>query len=182
MKKCVAVVSEDIILYNKIRLLLRGCAEVIRLSHTDTSKSYDAVFHDMRINETHTERAILIGEGGDLPLCFLHEDLLSLFESSIKVEKRDLVLGNDTRHVTLFGKQIKLTELEYKLLEYLYESKDFVTRSELLDKIWDGKHDEGVVNVYVHYLRQKLEADGNKLIISSRKYGYKLDEKYKKGE
>jgi DNA-binding response OmpR family regulator len=34
-----------------------------------------------------------------------------------------------------------------------------------------------VLNVYVHYLREKLE-DGKKIIISSRKLGYKIDERY----
>ena len=38
--------------------------------------------------------------------------------------------------------------------------------------------DEGVLNVYVHYLREKLERGGEKIIISSRGLGYKIDEKY----
>ena len=42
--------------------------------------------------------------------------------------------------------------------------------------------DGGILNVYVHYLREKLEKRGEKIIISSRKSGYKIDEKYLKGE
>ena len=34
------------------------------------------------------------------------------------------------------------------------------------------------MNVYIHYLREKLEADGEKIILSSRSHGYKIDEKY----
>ena len=34
------------------------------------------------------------------------------------------------------------------------------------------------MNVYVHYLREKLEYNGEKVIISSRKNGYKIDERF----
>ena len=38
--------------------------------------------------------------------------------------------------------------------------------------------DEKTVNVYIHYLREKLESGGEKIIISSRNMGYKIDSKY----
>ena len=53
----------------------------------------------------------------------------------------------------------------------------FVSREEILREIWDNCADAGVINVYVHYLREKIE-HGEKIIISSRNNGYKIDEKY----
>jgi DNA-binding response OmpR family regulator len=41
-----------------------------------------------------------------------------------------------------------------------------------------GDKGEGLINVYVHYLREKLEVGGEKIINSSRKNGYAIDEKF----
>ena len=46
--------------------------------------------------------------------------------------------------------------------------------------VWGDGADGGVLNVYIHYLREKLEAGGEKIILSSRKQGYKIVEKYLK--
>ena len=51
-------------------------------------------------------------------------------------------------------------------------------REEILSTVWGGEADSGVINVYIHYLREKLEVCGEKIILSSRKCGYKIDEKY----
>jgi DNA-binding response OmpR family regulator len=62
-------------------------------------------------------------------------------------------------------------------------SGDFISREELIRRVWGEGADGGVLNVYVHYLREKLEKQGEKIIISSRKNGYKIDGKYlTKGE
>ena len=90
-------------------------------------------------------------------------------------------MANDKRCAYLFGEEIRLTEVEYKLLGKLLSTcPEFVSREELLATVWGGECDTGVVNVYIYYLRQKLEKSGNKVIISSRSYGYKIDEKYGK--
>ena len=54
---------------------------------------------------------------------------------------------------------------------------EFVSREEILHSVWSGDADPGIINVYVHYLREKLE-DGEKIIVSSRKNGYKIDGRY----
>ena len=83
------------------------------------------------------------------------------------------------RAVILRDKKIKLTEVEFSLFNLLVLKKgEFCSREELLVSVWGKNADAGVLNVYIHYLREKLETDGEKIILSSRKGGYKVDEKY----
>ena len=56
-------------------------------------------------------------------------------------------------------------------------AKDF-SKAEILRHVWGGDADDGIVNVYVHYLREKLEAGTEKIILSSRGNGYKINEKF----
>jgi two-component system OmpR family response regulator len=52
-----------------------------------------------------------------------------------------------------------------------------VTRAQLLAAVWgEGETDEGVVTVYLHYLRKKLERHGKKMIYAVRGHGYALRE------
>lgn len=89
-----------------------------------------------------------------------------------------LSLSSDGRRATVHGRAVKLTALEYSLLSLLISGgENYTSRSEISRKVWDGASD-GLVNVYIHYLREKLETDGEKIIISSRKYGYKINPLY----
>ena len=84
------------------------------------------------------------------------------------------------RSVMLEGEEIRLTELEYSLFELIVNAgEDCVSREEILERVWGGEADAGIVNVYVHYLREKLERHGDKLIKSYRGRGYTLSEKYR---
>ena len=91
---------------------------------------------------------------------------------------KPLSLIDNERSVLLFGEKIKLTELEFSLLSLLYEKRGFVSREEILASVWQGEADGGIINVYVHYLREKLEKGGEKIILSSRKLGYGISEKF----
>lgn len=93
--------------------------------------------------------------------------------------------GSDAVGISVVGEriflgenEIKLTELEGALFTKLYEARgEFVSRGELFSVFADGSS-ESMLNVYIHYLREKLERDGTRVIISSRKHGYKIDEKF----
>ncbi len=87
-------------------------------------------------------------------------------------------LIEEEKAVLLFAEKIKLTELEYALFSLLYKRGEFVSREEILDLVWHGEADGGIINVYVHYLREKLEKGGEKIILSSRKLGYGINEKF----
>ena len=75
-----------------------------------------------------------------------------------------------------------MTELEAALLALLISADgDFVSREEILKRVWQNDADPGIINVYIHYLREKIER-GEKIILSSRKRGYGIDEKYLRGD
>ncbi len=138
---------------------------------------------DIIITDKKEERAdgvLFIGYDPDadirLPLSF--EEIKGAI---LRDEGEPLRLDREERTVYIGENAIRLTELEFSLLALLYERRDFVSREEILDKIWNNEKDEGIINVYIHYLRQKLEGGGEKIIVSSRKSGYKIADKYKKG-
>ena len=178
--KRIGLISGNPLVYNKIRLLLRGVAEVERVGADCDPEAYSLVFADIESADLPDFPAVTLGEGCDIPLPFRHEDILSaVLERGEKIDNA-LTLSNDGKHVYLCGERIKLTEVEYKLLECLINADGFISREELLDSVWGEGFDSGVVNVYVCYLRRKLEKDGKKIIISSRNEGYRIDEKYRR--
>lgn len=88
----------------------------------------------------------------------------------------DVVMNNKTHEVQRAGKKIELTKKEYDLLEALIINKNVVlTRDQLINKIWgyDYNGDTNVVDVFIRYLRAKID-DGfdKKLITTVRGVGY----------
>lgn len=85
-------------------------------------------------------------------------------------------LSADHRTALLDGKVIKLTEREGEILEILLAANgECVSKSELYSRVFGDEEDgEGVVPVYIHYLRRKLEYDGRRLIYSRRGGGYSI--------
>jgi DNA-binding response OmpR family regulator len=91
--------------------------------------------------------------------------LLRRFErgQSRKVVVGDVVLDTISRQVSSSGREAKLTSREFRVLECLMESVDrTVTKAEILDVVWgaDFDGDPNVVEVYVGYLRRKLDVKG----------------------
>ena len=82
------------------------------------------------------------------------------------------------RQVTSMGEPVSLTQTEFELLRVLMEQPGRVlTRGELLDRMWGFQPTavSNVVDVYVGYLRRKLEAGGRpRLIHTVRGVGYVL--------
>ncbi len=74
---------------------------------------------------------------------------------------------------------IELTPREYGLLEYLMQRKDTaVTKDDILEHVWDAHYagPDNVVEVYVGYLRRKIDAPfGTHTIQTVRGVGYRLD-------
>lgn len=90
----------------------------------------------------------------------------------------DLVLNDYTKKVVRSGEEISLTTKEYKLLHFFLLNKNKVlTRTEILEKVWDVDFDisTNVVDVYINYLRKKIEpGDSEKLIHTVIGMGYVL--------
>jgi len=81
--------------------------------------------------------------------------------------------------VTRSGEAADLSPREYKLLLYLMENKGTVlTRTQILAAVWGINYDNNtnVVDVYISYLRNKLESDTNKYIHTIKGTGYMLKE------
>jgi two-component system OmpR family response regulator len=92
----------------------------------------------------------------------------------------DLVLDPATRRVTRGATQIELTAREFALLEYLMRhAGEVVGRFELLDHVWEtyGASEANVVEVYVGYLRKKVDAPfGRRSLTTVRGAGYRLEQ------
>ena len=89
---------------------------------------------------------------------------------------RGLEMNLDAHEVTYQGKHIELTNREFTLLHTLLENKNIVlSRETLLNKVWgfDYFGETNVVDVYVRYLRQKIDDPFNTALISTvRGVGY----------
>jgi len=88
-----------------------------------------------------------------------------------------LALNRLTHEVFLDNRPMRLTPKEYRLLEYfLLRPEQVITRTELLEKVWDMHFDpeSNVVDVHVTRLRTKLRAAGAPSIATIRGFGYKL--------
>jgi len=92
----------------------------------------------------------------------------------------DLALDQVTHLVTRAGEKIDLTATEYALLEFLMlHAGEVVTRTMISEHVWDQDFDSfsNVINVYVTYLRKKIDAGfPKKLIHSVRGRGYMIQE------
>ena len=88
----------------------------------------------------------------------------------------DLVMYPDRYEVRVDDQSVELTKKEYFLLEYLLRNKRTVlTRDQILQKVWgyDYIGDTNVVDVYIRYLRAKIdERFGKKFIYTMRGIGY----------
>ncbi|HZN18243.1 MAG TPA: winged helix-turn-helix domain-containing protein, partial [Micromonosporaceae bacterium] len=90
----------------------------------------------------------------------------------------DLTLEPGTREVRRGARPVELTALEFDLLHhFLRRPRQVLSRAQLLDAVWGGGDPArtNVVDVYVGYLRAKLEAGGEpRLLHTVRGVGYVL--------
>jgi two-component system copper resistance phosphate regulon response regulator CusR len=98
-------------------------------------------------------------------------------DNVLRVE--DLELDRAERVVRRAGRRIDLTPHEFALLEYLMRNAGrCVTRAMIIEHVWNFSLDTittNVVDVYINYLRNKVDQDfENKLIHTVRSVGYQL--------
>ncbi len=89
----------------------------------------------------------------------------------------DLVLDEDSHEVTRGGEPINLTATEFELLRFLMRNpKRVLSKAQILDRVWD--YDFGgqanVVELYISYLRKKIDAGREPMIHTMRGVGYVL--------
>ncbi len=92
----------------------------------------------------------------------------------------DLVMDLLTRRVTRAGKPIDLLQREFQILEHLLRNKDrVVTRTMLLEQVWDYRFDPhtSLIDTHMSRLRKKIDDSfGAPLLHTIRGVGYRLSE------
>jgi len=90
----------------------------------------------------------------------------------------DLTLDPAARQVNRKGKTILLSATEYSLLEYLMRNEGrTLTRTMILQHVWqyDFEGNDKVLDVYISYLRRKIDDGGQSLIRTVRGVGYRME-------
>ncbi|MCO1657450.1 response regulator transcription factor [Pseudonocardia sp. S2-4] len=89
----------------------------------------------------------------------------------------DLVLDEDSREVRRADRLVELTATEFELLRYLMRNPRIVlSKAKILDQVWnyDFGGQSNVVELYVSYLRKKIDAGHSPMIHTVRGAGYVL--------
>ena len=141
-------------------------------------------------SETVAERVACIEAGADDYLLkpYQKEKLLEQInlylqpetDSPEQLKYGDLILDLSTRQVIRGDRVINLTMKEFELLKYLMSNpQQVMTREEIIENVWgyDYRGESNVIEVYIRYLRLKLEVEHNKRLIQTvRGIGYVLRE------
>jgi DNA-binding response OmpR family regulator len=91
----------------------------------------------------------------------------------------DLVVDSDSRQVFMRGEAVHLTTSEYGILQLLARQPGKAySRAEILTSLWDESPvgDERAIDVHIHNMREKLEADPKnpEYLLTVRGFGYRL--------
>jgi two-component system OmpR family response regulator len=89
----------------------------------------------------------------------------------------DLVLDEDSHEVSRAGTAVNLTATEFELLRYLMRNpKRVLSKAQILDRVWnyDFGGQANVVELYISYLRKKIDAGREPMIHTMRGAGYVL--------
>lgn len=89
----------------------------------------------------------------------------------------DLELNEESHEVSRAGRDIELTATEFELLRYLMRNpRRVLSKAQILDRVWsyDFGGRSSVVEIYISYLRKKIDAEGVPMIHTVRGAGYLL--------
>ena len=89
----------------------------------------------------------------------------------------DLTLDEDSHEVRRAGQTVQLTATEYELLRYLMRNpRRVLSKAQILDRVWryDFGGQANVVELYISYLRKKIDAGHEPMIHTVRGAGYVL--------
>ncbi len=135
----------------------------------------------------HRVRGLDVGADDYLVKPFAFAELVARLRALVRrdavprpslLEVGDLRLDPATREVHRGDQPIELTAKEFALLEYLMRnSGEVLSRTRIVEHVWDSAYDGDlhVVNVYVAYLREKIDRPfGRSSLITVRGAGYRL--------
>jgi len=93
------------------------------------------------------------------------------------IQVGDLTLDEDTREVHRAGELIALTATEFDLLRYLMRNaRRVLSKAQILDRVWhyDFGGNANIVELYISYLRKKIDTGREPMIHTMRGFGYVL--------
>ena len=143
----------------------------------------------LTVRATIEDKVLGLDSGADdyLTKPFAFEELIARVRALLRrkrdadetvIRVADLILDPVRRIVTRKGREIALTLKEFSLLEYLMQNAGRVlTRTMIIDHVWNYDFDTetNVIDVYVNYLRKKIDAGHDvRLIHTVRGVGYIL--------
>jgi len=143
----------------------------------------------LTVRATIEDKVLGLDSGADdyLTKPFAFQELLARIRALLRrkaevgpplLRVEDLVLDPARHLVTRGGERIDLTSKEFALLEYLMRNADrVVTRAMISEHVWsyDFDTETNVIDVYVNYLRRKIDSGGEKKLIHTvRGSGYVL--------
>lgn len=155
----------------------------------ETRKSSDTPIIMLTAKDDTIDKVTGLDSGADdyVTKPFVMEELLARIRVALRKNKkmeepqekigiRNLTLYPARFETVLNGENIVLTKKEFMLLEYLVRNqKNVLTRDQILEKVWGYNYmgDTNVVDVYVRYLRAKIDdACDEKYIYTIRGVGY----------
>lgn len=144
-------------------------------------------------NISHAAQRLDIGADDYMTKPFAIEELMARIRNALRkhvpddgvpleerLQVKNLVMYPKRYEVEVDGETVHLTKKEYSLLEYMMRNKRTVlTRDQILEKVWgyDYSGDTNVVDVYIRYLRAKLDDHFHeKYIYTVRGVGYAVKE------
>jgi two-component system, OmpR family, response regulator NblR len=145
----------------------------------------------MMNRETVDDRVACLESGADdyfVKQPYRGDALLKMVQFYLKTEVMaqeqlrfgELILDLGTRQAIRNGRPIDLTMKEFELLRYLMEHpREVLSREQILENVWgfDYMGESNVIEVYIRYLRLKIEDEGQKRLIQTvRGIGYVLRE------
>jgi two-component system OmpR family response regulator len=98
-------------------------------------------------------------------------------DSGAQLVVGDLVLDEDSHEVTRAGEPIALTSTEFELLRFMMRnSKRVLSKAQILDRVWsyDFGGRSNIVELYISYLRKKIDNGREPMIHTLRGAGYVL--------
>jgi two-component system OmpR family response regulator len=152
------------------------------------SPSTPVLFLTARDGTDDKVRGLTLGGDDYMTKPFSLEELIARIRAILRRTRRtgadehrltysDLEIDEDTYEVRRAGSRVELTATEYKLLRYLLlNPRRVLSKSQILDHVWnyDFAGDANVVEIYISYLRKKLDPLGPPLIHTVRGFGYCL--------
>jgi two-component system OmpR family response regulator len=157
---------------------------------TGEAPSTPVLFLTARDTTEDKVRGLTLGGDDYMTKPFSLEELVARIRAVLRRTRRagdrparlafaDLEMNEDTYEVRRNGTPVPLTATEYKLLRYfMLNPRRVLSKAQILDRVWnyDFGGDANVVEIYISYLRKKLDPLGPPLIHTVRGFGYCLRE------